>query len=46
VAEARILLVTMDDLGKTEGAKKVVFNDGFLKHYDIENVAKLSEALL
>lgn len=46
VAEAKILLVTMDELENVQRTKKIVFNDGFLKHYDIENVAKVSEALL
>ena len=40
VAEARILLVTMEPL--TSSGKKIVFNDHFLKHYDIYNVAKQS----
>ena len=42
VATARIFLVTMDSLSGEEG-KKIVFNDGFLKHYDIYNVAKKSQ---
>ena len=42
VAEARILLVTFNSLGGGRG-KSVVFNDAFLRHYDIYNVAKASE---
>ena len=42
VATARVLLVTMDSLSDN-GGKSVVFNDRFLKHYDIYNVAKKSE---
>ncbi len=41
IARARILLVTFDSL--LDSGNKVVFNDGFLKHYDIYNVAKKSE---
>ena len=45
VASAKILLVTMDSLnGAASG--KVVFNDRFLSHYDIWNVAKSSERVL
>ncbi|OIO37069.1 MAG: hypothetical protein AUJ72_05305 [Candidatus Omnitrophica bacterium CG1_02_46_14] len=41
VAEASILLVTIDSL---EGNKtQVVFNENFLKHYDIYHIAKVSE---
>lgn len=45
VAEAEILLVTMssESLGFS---KKIVFNEQFLKHYDILNIAKKSEALV
>ena len=42
VATARILLVTMDFLSGAAG-KSVVFNDHFLKHYDVRNIAKISE---
>ena len=42
VATARILLVTMDFLSDA-GGKSVVFNDRFLKHYNIRNIAKMSE---
>ncbi len=42
VAEAKILLVAVDVLDGPAG--KVVFNEGFLKAYDILNVAKMSEA--
>lgn len=45
VAEVQLLLVTMD-AGSMGQNKKIVFNDGFLKHYDVFNVAKKSEALL
>ena len=41
VARARILLVTVDALEPEK--TQVVFNEGFLKHYDIYNVARLSE---
>lgn len=41
VAAAKILLVTMDYLEEGRG-ESIVFNDGFLKHYDIYNVAKAS----
>lgn len=44
VATARLLLVTMDSLGDG-GNKKIVFNDGFLEHFDVYSVAKKSEAL-
>jgi 3-hydroxyacyl-[acyl-carrier-protein] dehydratase len=40
-AEAEILLVSVDAL---EGQKKIVFNETFLKHYDVYNVARKSEA--
>ena len=43
VASAEILLVTMDVL-KEGRQESVVFNDGFLKHYDVFNVAKASES--
>jgi 3-hydroxyacyl-[acyl-carrier-protein] dehydratase len=39
-AEAEILLVAVESLG---GGKKIVFNDGFLKHFDVFNVARASE---
>ncbi len=42
IASAKIFLVTMEPLAERRG-KSVVFNDGFLKHYDIYNVAKMSE---
>jgi 3-hydroxymyristoyl/3-hydroxydecanoyl-(acyl carrier protein) dehydratase len=41
VAEAKILLVAVDSLEGPAG--KVVFNEGFLKGYDIFNVVKMSE---
>lgn len=44
VAEAEIMLVTMES-GVLGFDKKIVFNDGFLKHYDILNVAKQSEKM-
>ncbi len=40
IAEASILLVTIDSL---ENKKKIVFNDDFLQHYDVYNIAKASE---
>lgn len=43
VAEARILLVSME--GLSDPGKKVVFNDSFLKHFDIYNVAKRSQGV-
>ena len=42
VAEASILLVTVDGLQVSK--TKIVFNDDFLEHFDIYNVAKASEA--
>ena len=44
IATARILLVTIDSLTDSPG-KKIVFNDRFLKHYDIYRVAKQSEGV-
>ncbi len=44
VAEARILLAAVGSLGE-EQKKKVVFNDKFMRHFDIRNVARRSEAL-
>ena len=42
VAEVSLLLVSME---KLNGARdSVVFNKGFLKHYDVHNIAKASEA--
>lgn len=44
IAEATLLLVTMDSL--VEGLNgKIVFNDSFLKHYDVYEVAKMSLGL-
>jgi 3-hydroxyacyl-[acyl-carrier-protein] dehydratase len=43
VAEAKLMLVAVDALEGPAG--KIVFNDGFLKSFDIFNVAKASEAL-
>ena len=40
-AEASILLVSMDSL--PENKTKIVFNDYFLEHFEIYNVAKASE---
>jgi 3-hydroxymyristoyl/3-hydroxydecanoyl-(acyl carrier protein) dehydratase len=42
VAEASIMLVTMDSL---EEKQKIVFNDDFLKLFDVYNVAKASEGV-
>lgn len=42
VASARIMLIAIESLNGT-GPGKIVFNDGFLSHYDIWNVAKKSE---
>ena len=44
VAVAQILLVAMDSLGE-ENKKNIVFSPSFLKHFDIYNVAKRSEAV-
>jgi 3-hydroxymyristoyl/3-hydroxydecanoyl-(acyl carrier protein) dehydratase len=44
VAQARILLVTMDTLTGV-GGRSIVFNDHFLKHYDIDHIAKRSEGV-
>ena len=43
VATARILLVTMEPL--TDSGGMVVFNDRFLKHYDVYNVARRSQGV-
>jgi 3-hydroxyacyl-[acyl-carrier-protein] dehydratase len=43
-ASARILLVTMESLTGPEG-RVIVFNDNFLKHYDVYNVAKRSQGV-
>jgi len=42
VAEVRMLLVTFDSLEGGPG-KRIVFNNGFLEHYNIYDVAKASE---
>ena len=42
IAMARILLVTMDTLAGFEG-QSLVFNDNFLKHYEILKIAKKSQ---
>ena len=42
IAEASILLVTIDSL-ENGHKKRIVFNEDFLKHYDILNVVKMSE---
>ncbi len=44
VASAKILLIAIESLNGLP-AGKVVFNDGFLTHYDVWNVAKKSEGL-
>ena len=41
IANARILLVAMERLA--EAGKSVVFNDHFLKHYRVREIAKKSE---
>ncbi|MBI3315602.1 MAG: hypothetical protein HYZ87_01320 [Candidatus Omnitrophica bacterium] len=41
-AKATLLLVTFQSL-ENPSAGKVVFNEGFLNHFDIYNVAKMSE---
>ena len=43
VAEASILLVTMDSLVDGQNGK-IVFNETFLKHYDVYQVAKMSQS--
>ena len=44
VAEATLLLVTMDSLtGGKNG--RIVFNDTFLRHFDVYQVARMSEVL-
>ena len=44
VASARVMLIAIDKLnGGTPG--KTVFNDGFLSHFDIWNIAKKSEGI-
>ncbi len=42
-AQIKILLITLDAL---EGGKNIVFNDNFLKHFRVYEIAKMSEALL
>ncbi len=42
VAEARILLVTVDSF-ETNRKTRAVFSETFLEHFDIYNIAKLSE---
>ncbi len=42
VASAKIFLVTIDSLIQTGNGKRVVFNDGFLKHYRIHEVVEKS----
>jgi 3-hydroxymyristoyl/3-hydroxydecanoyl-(acyl carrier protein) dehydratase len=44
VAEVRLLLVSMEKLGARRDS--VVFNEGFLEHYDVHNIAKASEAAI
>ena len=44
IASARVLLIAIESLNGLE-AGKIVFNDGFLSHYDIWNVAKKSEGI-
>jgi 3-hydroxymyristoyl/3-hydroxydecanoyl-(acyl carrier protein) dehydratase len=44
VAEAKLLLVAVDVLAGEAG--KIVFNDGFLKYFDVANVVKASEAMV
>ena len=41
VAEALVLLVTIDSLEANK--KKIVFNNDFLEHFDVYNIAKASE---
>ncbi len=43
ISESRLLLVAIAGLGQND--RKIVFNDHFLKHYDVYQVAKLSEVL-
>jgi len=45
VAEARILLIAVESF---EAGRKtqIVFSETFLKHFDIYNIAKLSEAMV
>ena len=42
VAEAKILLVNIQSLHE-DTKKKIVFNDTFLNHYNIMEIAKMSE---
>ena len=44
VATAKIMLIAIESLNDLP-AGKVVFNDGFLKHYDVWNVVKKSEGV-
>src|SRR3989338_1717768 len=43
IAEARILLVTVDSLIEPVGNKRIVFNEDFIKHFDIYRIADLNE---
>ena len=44
VAQAQILLMGIEQLDPAQ-SKKIVFNDTFLKHYDVFEVANVSERL-
>ncbi len=44
VASAEILLVAVETLGSSLHGK-IVFNDHFMKHYDIPRIVEMSEAL-
>ena len=44
VAETTLLLVTIDAFGDGKNGS-IVFNDTFLKHYDVYHVAKISGSL-
>ncbi len=45
VAEAQILLASVDQLQEFQ-REKIVFNEHFLKHFDVYEVAKASEGVL
>ncbi len=44
VATAKIMLIAIESLNNLPSGK-IVFNDGFLSHYDVWNVAKKSEGI-
>jgi 3-hydroxymyristoyl/3-hydroxydecanoyl-(acyl carrier protein) dehydratase len=45
VAKARLMLIAIGSLSESLGSGKIVFNDRFIKHYDVWNIAKKSEGI-